>query len=85
MNLAEVNRGDKFKIISIPDPMIRAKTVRFGISEGSTVECAEKIPGGPIVLKKNLQEIAVGRKLAKKITIDEVQSKEAVGEAAIAR
>lgn len=85
MNLAEVNRGDKFKIVNIPDTMVRAKTLRFGISEGSTVECAEKIPGGPIILKKNLQEIAVGRKLAKKITVDELQSKKTIGKAAIAR
>lgn len=85
MNLADVKRGDKFKIINIPDQMIKAQTMRFGISEGSTVECAEKIPGGPVIVKKNLQEIAIGRKLANKITIDKLVSKSAAYEAAIVR
>ncbi|WP_130807739.1 FeoA family protein [Senegalia massiliensis] len=85
MNLADVKRGDKFKIVNIPDTLVKAKTLRFGISEGTTVECAEKIPGGPVIIKKNLQEIAIGRKLAKKITIDELTTKSAAYEAAIAR
>lgn len=70
MTLSDVKRGDSFKIISIPNDKIRAQAMRFGISEGATVSCAEKIPGGPVILKKNLQEIAIGRRLAKKITID---------------
>lgn len=85
MKMAEAKRGDKFKIMNIPDDMVRAKTMRFGISEGSVVYCVEKIPGGPIILKKNLQEIAIGRKLAKKITIDEVAAEATFKQAAVAK
>ncbi|GAB6138844.1 FeoA family protein [Halanaerobaculum tunisiense] len=69
MTLADVKRGDEFQITSIPDREMRAQAVRFGISEGAEVSCAEKIPGGPIILKRNLQEIAVGRRLAEKIQV----------------
>ncbi|OCL26905.1 iron transporter [Orenia metallireducens] len=69
MTLADVKRGDKFQIDLIPDEMIRAQAMRFGISEGSNVICAEKIPGGPVILKRNLQEIAIGRRLAQKIRV----------------
>ncbi|GAB6138847.1 FeoA family protein [Halanaerobaculum tunisiense] len=69
MTLAEVEQGDAFEIASIPDREIRAQAVRFGISEGAEVSCAEKIPGGPVILKQNLQEIAVGRRLAEQVEI----------------
>ncbi|GAB6100216.1 ferrous iron transport protein A [Halanaerocella petrolearia] len=69
MTLAEVKRGEQFQITSIPDRDVRAQTLRFGISEGAEVACAEKIPGGPVILKRNLQEIAIGRKLAEKIEV----------------
>ncbi len=69
MTLADVKRGDKFQIEFIPDDKIRAQAMRFGISEGSKVICQEKIPGGPVILKRNLQEIAIGRKLAEKIKV----------------
>lgn len=72
MTLADVKRGQQFQIITIPNERVRVQAMRFGISEGATVFCAEKIPGGPVVLKKNLQEIAIGRKLAKKISIKEI-------------
>lgn len=69
MILADVNRGDKFEITTIPKENIRAQALRFGISEGAEVSCAEKVPGGPVVLVRNLQEIAVGRNLAEQITV----------------
>ncbi len=70
MTLAEVKRGDRFNIKDIPDAMVRAQAMRFGISEGANLICGEKIPGGPIIIKRNFQEIAVGRGLAKQITIE---------------
>ncbi|RKD30043.1 FeoA family protein [Thermohalobacter berrensis] len=72
MTLADVKRGDKFQITYIPDEKTRAFALRFGISEGATVSCAEKVPGGPVIVKRNLQEIAVGRNLANKIKIKNI-------------
>ena len=69
MTLAEAKRGDKFKIKSIEDEVVRAQALRFGISEGAEVSCAEKIPGGPVILKRNLQELAIGRGLAEQIEL----------------
>ena len=69
MNLSEVRPGEKFKIDFIPEEKIRAQILRFGISDGSEVICEEKVPGGPIIIKKNFQEIALGRKLAQSISI----------------
>ncbi|MFW6035882.1 MAG: FeoA family protein [Halothermotrichaceae bacterium] len=70
MTLADVKRGDEFIISRISDKKVRAQAIRFGISEGANLSCGDKIPGGPVILKKNFQEIAVGRNLAKNIIID---------------
>jgi ferrous iron transport protein A len=70
MTLDQANKGEDLKIISIHDKVVRAQAFRFGISEGAQVKCHEKVPKGPVILKKNLQEIAVGRNLANKIEIE---------------
>ncbi len=69
MTLAEVKRGNRVKIGNIPDEFIRAQAIRFGISEGEEIECIEKIPAGPVIIKKRFQEIAIGRRLAENITV----------------
>ncbi len=69
MTLAGAKRGQHIKIIHIPDENIRSRAIRFGIGEGSVVFCEEVLPAGPIVLRKNKQEIAIGRELANRITI----------------
>ncbi|SJZ86586.1 FeoA family protein [Selenihalanaerobacter shriftii] len=69
MTLDKARQGQNIEIVSIPDKIVRAQTMRFGISEGAQVQCHEKVPKGPIILKKNLQEIAVGYNLAKKIKV----------------
>ena len=70
MTMADIKKGNKFKIVDIPDEVVRVQAIRFGISEGAEVQCSEKIPGGPVILKRNFQEIAIGRKLAEKIIIE---------------
>lgn len=70
MVLAEVKKNQQFKILSIPNEIIRAQTIRFGINSGSIVSCDEVIPAGPVILRKNKQEIAVGNNLAKEITVE---------------
>ena len=69
MTLDQVQRGQKIRILAIPQEEIRAQAIRFGISIGSEAECAEKIMAGPIVLAKGKQEIAIGRRLAENIKI----------------
>lgn len=70
MTLDKAHRGQKIKITSLPDNLIRVQAIRFGISEGSVVTCQEIVPAGPIVIARNRQEIAVGRKLARLICVE---------------
>lgn len=72
MTLADVKRGARFNIKHIPDEVVRAQALRLGISEGAQLICDEKVPGGPVIIKRNLQEIAIGRNLAKNILIEEI-------------
>jgi Fe2+ transport system protein FeoA len=69
MTLDFINKGQKFHIIEIKDEDIRIQAIRLGIVEGTSLVCAEKIPGGPIIIRGRTQEIAVGRELAKEIEI----------------
>jgi len=72
MVLAEVKKGQSFKILSIPNEIVRAQAIRFGIAEGAVVTCDELVPAGPVILRKNKQEIAVGFGLAKEILVEAV-------------
>ena len=69
MTLDRVKKGQQIRIISIPDEIFRVQAIRFGISEGAVVVCQEKVPAGPVVVRKNNQEIAIGRNLASKIGV----------------
>ena len=69
MTLDMAKRGSEMEILSIADPHSRSMLMRMGICEGSKVVCHEKLPLGPVVLRSKRQEIAVGRQLAKRITV----------------
>lgn len=70
MTLAETKKGSKYTINSVPRGDVRSKGIRLGIGAGAEVECSQKIPGGPIIIKKNFQEIAISRNLAQKIKVE---------------
>lgn len=70
MTLDKAKRGQKIRIISLPDELTRAKLIRFGIDEGTAVTCREVVPAGPIVISRNRQEIALGRNLARLIVVE---------------
>jgi len=72
MVLTDVKRGQTFKILSIPNDIIRAQAIRFGIAEGTVVSCEQLIPAGPVIIRKNKQEIAVGYALAREILVEKV-------------
>ena len=69
MTLDKVRKGQQVIIISIPQPQVRAQAIRFGVAEGEMVSCAEVLPAGPVVIQKNRQEIAIGRRLAARIEV----------------
>lgn len=72
MTLEKTCKGQLVTITSIPNDTVRAQAIRFGIAEGEKVVCQEVIPLGPVILQKNKQEIAVGRKLACQIQVEPV-------------
>ncbi len=72
MTLDKCRRGQKLKITSIPDDVVRAQAIRFGIAEGTIVTCEEVVPAGPVVLGMFKQQIAIGRQLAKSIAVQAI-------------
>ena len=64
-----MRKGDRMEIISVDDTHARVQALRFGMAEGACVTCVTKIPAGPLVIKSGRQEIAVGRSLAKRISV----------------
>ena len=70
MTLDQVNRGQRVVIRAIDSADVQTQIIRFGLGVGETALCQEKLPQGPIVLRKNRQEIAIGRNLARSITIE---------------
>jgi len=69
MTMDRVRRGQSFKISSIPNELVRVQAIRFGIAEGEVVSCEEVVPAGPVVIRKNKQQIALGWRLARQIDI----------------
>jgi len=67
--LDAMRKGEHFEIVGVDDEHARIQALRFGMSEGTCVECITRIPAGPVVLKSGRQEIAVGRGLAQRIRV----------------
>jgi len=68
--LAALRQGDRAVIATIDDDSARAQALRFGMGEGSQISCVTTLPGGPVIVRAGRQEIAVGRSLAARITVD---------------
>ncbi|MCX7695049.1 MAG: ferrous iron transport protein A [Caloramator sp.] len=73
MTLDMAKKGQKIFIKKINDEKIKVQAIRLGIYEGAKVDCSLKIPFGPVILSNRMQEIAVGRTLARKIEIDVIK------------
>ncbi|NLK72161.1 MAG: ferrous iron transport protein A [Clostridiales bacterium] len=69
MTLNKINRGQRFKIKNINEKSSREQAIRLGLFEGAYAKCIYKLPYGPIIVKAGMQEIAIGRNLAKNIII----------------
>ena len=70
MCLTEIKKGQTVSVVEISDEEIRTQFIRFGISEGSELKCLEKIPFGPFMLRHKNQELAIGRGVARNITVN---------------
>jgi len=72
--LDKSKKGTQVIIIKIPEGNYKAQLIRMGISEGDTLTCLQRLPGGTVVVQKSRQEIAIGFDLAKKIKITQCQN-----------
>ena len=69
MNLEDAPKKSILEIVSINEEKLSEDAMRFGIEAGECVQIVNKLPGGPIVIQKNEQQIAIGRELAKAVTV----------------
>lgn len=72
-SLNQAKTGEDFFCLEIPDS-IKVELIRLGICEGNTLTCISKIPNGPVVIRKDLSEIAIGHSYAKQIKIQNTKS-----------
>lgn len=71
MTLYKAEKGKKIRIVHINDKDLKIQAIRIGLYEGAIFTLSEKLPGGPVILNSRLQEIAVGKKIAENIQVEE--------------
>lgn len=69
MTLDQTRPGQEFTILSVDDEFARLQAIRFGMAEGARAVCQAILPGGPVVVRKGKQEMAIGRNLAVRIRV----------------
>ncbi len=69
MNLDTAPKKQLLEVVSISQEKLSEDAMRFGIEAGECVQIVNKLPGGPIVIQKNQQQIAIGRELARVIEV----------------
>ncbi len=69
MNLEDAPKKSILEVVSINQEKLSEDAMRFGIEAGECIQIINKLPGGPIVIQKNQQQIAIGRELAKAIEV----------------
>jgi ferrous iron transport protein A len=74
--LGAIEPGVWIRIHSLPQGLLRAQFIRFGVNEGERVRCIERLPGGTIVIQKNRQQIAIGHILANRIFVVVIRQEE---------
>jgi len=70
MSLSELQPGQSATIGKIDADDLRIQLLRFGIASGTRVTCHTRLPLGPVVVRFQGQEIAVGHTLARQIEIN---------------
>ena len=66
--LADADPGDVVEIEDVPDETARARLLRLGFLDGA-VEYRRRVRDGPVVLRRNGTQLALGASLASEITV----------------
>ncbi|WP_136688476.1 FeoA family protein [Halorhabdus amylolytica] len=67
--LADVGSGEAVRLVEVPDGDTRARLLRLGFLDGA-VECRHQIRSGPVIVRRNGTELALGSALAEEIQVD---------------
>ncbi|MCU4718812.1 FeoA family protein [Halapricum hydrolyticum] len=71
--LADTAPGESVSLERVPDEDVRARLLRLGFLDGA-VECRHRVRKGPIVLRRNGTEMALGADLAAEIEISHAEA-----------
>ena len=69
MDLLGAPNKSLLQVILISDEKLLTDALRFGIEAGDEIRIINKLPGGPVVIQKTEQQIAIGRELARVIQV----------------
>ncbi len=70
--LEDIQKGETCRIAKFQDRATQMHLMRFGLTSGQLIKCLAKT--GPIIIGKNKQCLAIGKKLARKIIVKPVQA-----------
>lgn len=69
MTLADASDGQWLVVEGSSDDEVMWQALRFGIGVGSLIQVQQNIPHGPVIVSKKHVEIAIGRQLAKSVSV----------------
>lgn len=72
-SLADLEPEERFELVDVPDGDTRARLLRLGFFDGE-VTCRHHIRSGPVIVRRNGTELALGSSLAKQIEVERLSS-----------
>lgn len=68
--LSTVDQGATFQIEAVTDGTTRARLLRLGFL-GGQVTCKHRVRNGPMIIRRNGTDLAVGQSVTRGITVTE--------------
>lgn len=75
MTLADLRSDERFELVAVPNGETRAQLLRLGFFDGE-VTCRHQIHSGPVIIRRNGTELALGSTLAEEIEVDRLSESE---------
>lgn len=70
VTLSSAPVGARVRIRYLGAGVLRAQAIRLGLGPGSEVTVWARLPGGPVLLSRGSQKVALGRKLAQETWVE---------------
>lgn len=68
--LSDTRDGERVMVLDTGPEEIMVQALRFGLDAGSCIRVEKNITGGPVIVSRNHLEIAIGREIAKNISVE---------------